>query len=40
MNKFATRSEVRNNVRLGDHANFGAAATEGRYFVENLLERH
>jgi hypothetical protein len=30
---------VRNGMRLGDYANLGAADTEGRYFVEDLLDR-
>ena len=38
VNKGATRSEVR-NVRLSDYANVGAADTEGRYFVEALLDK-
>jgi hypothetical protein len=32
-------SEVRNGMCLSDYANFGAADTEGRYFVEDLLDR-
>ena len=39
VNKGATRSEVRNGMRLSDYANVGAADTEGRYFVEALLDK-
>ena len=39
MNKGAKRSEVRNGMRLSDYANLGAADTEVRYFVEDLLDR-
>ena len=39
VNKGATRSEVRNSMRLGDYASFGAAGIEVRYFVEALLDR-
>ena len=39
VNKGATRSEVRNGMRLSDYANLGAADTEVRYFVEDLLDR-
>jgi hypothetical protein len=39
VNKGATRSEVRNGMRLSDYVNLGAADTEGRYFVEALLDR-
>jgi hypothetical protein len=39
IDKGATRSEVRNGMRLGDYANLGVAATEGRYFVEDLLDK-
>ena len=39
VNKGATRSEVRNCMRLSDYANLGAADTEVRYFVEDLLGR-
>ena len=39
VNKGATRSEVRKGMCLSDYANFGAADTEGRYFVEDLLDR-
>jgi hypothetical protein len=38
VNKGATRSEVRNGIRLSDYANLGAADTEVRYFVEDLLD--
>ena len=37
VNKGAMRSEVRNGMRLSDYANLGAARTEVRYFVEDLL---
>jgi len=39
VNKGAKRSEVRNGMRLSDYANLGAADTEGRYFVEDLLDK-
>ena len=39
VNKGATRSEVRNSMCLSDYANFGAANTEVRYFLEDLLDR-
>ena len=39
VNNGATRSEVRNGMRLRDYANLGAADSEGRYFVEDLLDR-
>ena len=39
VNKGATRSEVRNAMRLSDYANFGAADTEGRCFLEDLLDK-
>ena len=39
VNKGAKRSEVRNGMRLSDYANLGAADTEVRYFVEDLLDR-
>jgi hypothetical protein len=39
VNKGATRSEVRNGMRLSDYAKLGAADTEVRYFVEDLLDR-
>ena len=39
VNKGAMRSEVRNGMRLSDYANLGAADTEVRYFVEDLLDR-
>jgi hypothetical protein len=39
VNKGATRSEVRNRMCLRDYANLGAADTEVRYFVEDLLDR-
>ena len=39
VNKGATRSEVRNGMCLSDYANLGAADTEGRYFVEDLLDK-
>ena len=39
VNKGARGSEVRNGMRLSDYANLGAADTEVRYFVEDLLDR-
>ena len=39
VNTGAKRSEVRNRMRLSDYANLGAAGTEVRYFVEDLLDR-
>jgi len=39
VNKGATRSEVRNGMRLSDYANLGAADTEDRFFLEDLLDR-
>ena len=39
VNKGATRSEVRNGMCLSDYANLAAAHTEGRYFVEDLLDK-
>jgi hypothetical protein len=39
VNKGATRSEVRNGMRLSDYANLGGKDTESRYFVEDLLDR-
>jgi len=39
VNKWAKRSDVRNGMRLSDYANLGAADTEGRCFVEALLDR-
>jgi len=39
VNKGATRSEVCNGMRLSDYANLGAADTEVRYFVEDLLDK-
>ena len=39
VNKGTRGSEVRNGMRLSDYANLGAADTEVRYFVEDLLGR-
>ena len=39
VNKGATRSEVRNGMRLSEYAKLGATDTEVRYFVEDLLDR-
>ncbi|HKE21709.1 MAG TPA: hypothetical protein VKB88_04915 [Bryobacteraceae bacterium] len=39
VNKGTTRTKVRNGMRLSDYASLGAADTEGRYVVEDLLDR-
>ena len=39
VNQGARRSEVRNGMCLSDYANLGAARTEVRYFVEDLLDK-
>ena len=39
VNKGAMRSEVRNGMPLSGYANLGAADTEVRDFVEDLLDR-
>jgi hypothetical protein len=39
VNKGATRSQVRNGMCLSDYTNLGAAGTETRHFVEDLLDK-
>jgi hypothetical protein len=39
VNKRAMRSKVRNGMCLSGYANLGAADTEVRHFVEDLLDR-